>query len=599
MNKEEILDNIEKLFPEKIASFIKQKIVTTQELMECGMTYEASKRREVKNILIDSERIDWDNTESAQTAEAYQNYIDTYQDIYPEENYFQEHLAKARQAIANLQTSNEEKDWENAKSQKTAEAYNAYLNSYKRGKHRDEARKALEDINAWNQVDQTNPEDLSQFIKANPNSSFVEQAKKIMAEIEEEVRKKVKKKNSDYVKYDMEALLKAIDAIQTQDFVLNKSQKTYELIETALRNKDIDIDDLLDVIEDDKNVFSAFVIKNLVTKGFLEYEDLEDISIGKNFIRKLTGEIKGKQFNQANRSLNISRISTEVFFWGIPSSGKTCALGLILSVIQNGLVGESVVLDTKCQGYDYMNLLPQCFSLDDENGVVILPEGTPVTSSYEMGFDIEDSKHKIHPITFIDFAGEMIKCMYKRHAGIPLGIDAERALRDLTNVLGGRDQEGNEIGNRTKNRKIHFFVIEYGAENRIYDGLPQKNYLDSVATYINNTGILRSNTDAIYVLVTKVDKIKVKDENERNRILAQYINTKYRTFYGTLQRICREYRINGGNVPVLPFSLGAVCFQLLCKLNTNYAESIAQIILDRSHGYDAGYKGLIGQTFRG
>lgn len=596
MTKEEILDNIEKLFPKEIASFIKQKIVTTQELMECGITYEASKRREVKNILIDSEGIDWDNTESAQTAEAYQKYIDAYQDIYPEENYFQEHLAKARQAIANLQTSNEEKDWENAKSQKTAEAYNAYLNSYKRGKHRDEARKALEDINTWNQVNKKNPEDLSQFIKANPNSSFVEQAREIMAEIEEEVRKKVKRKNSDYVKYDMEALLKAIDAIQTQSNVSDKSQKIYELIEAALRNKDIEKEDLLDVIEDDNNVFSVEVIQKLIETGIFEYTDLELIYIRECFIRKLTGNVIKKKFEKSNRSLNVNRTSTEVFFWGIPSSGKTCALGLILSVIQNGLVGESVVLDTECQGYAYMNLLPQCFSLDD---VAILPNSTPRGASYEMGFDIEDSKHKIHPITFIDFAGEIIRLMYKRHAGIPLDIDAERALQDLTNVLGGRDQKGKEIGKRTENRKIHFFVIEYGAENRIYDGLPQKNYLDSVATYINNTGILRSNTDAIYVLVTKVDKIKAKDENERNRLLAEYINTKYRTFYGTLQRICREYRINGGNVPVLPFSLGTVCFQDLCQLNTYYAESIAQIILDRSHGHKGGYKGLIGKVFRG
>lgn len=63
-----------------------------------------------------------------------------------------------------------------------------------------------------------------------------------------------------------------------------------------------------------------------------------------------------------------------------------------------------MTLDSDCQGFDYMNRLPQCFL---SNGTVcVLPEGTPTMSTYEMGFDLTDQKGLVHPITCIDFAGE-------------------------------------------------------------------------------------------------------------------------------------------------------------------------------------------------
>ena len=295
--------------------------------------------------------------------------------------------------------------------------------------------------------------------------------------------------------------------------------------------------------------------------------------------------------------MNINRESTEIYFWGIPSSGKTCALGAILSVAQNGDIARSMTLDTECQGYEYLNLLPQCFDLTKP--VTILPEGTPPDCSYEMGFDLEDQDRKTHPITCVDFAGEMIRTIYRKHAGKSLSDTEQRALTDFTNLLGGKDENGKPIGNRTNNRKIHFFVVEYGAEQREYDGLPQKNLLASAVSYIDEIGVFKDNTDAIYLIVTKVDKIKASSDEDRNKKLAKYVRTNYSTYFGNLEKVCAKYRINGGDVPVIPFSLGTVCLQDMCKIDAKYANEVVKIILERSHGYSTGKKGWFEKTFKG
>ena len=244
--------------------------------------------------------------------------------------------------------------------------------------------------------------------------------------------------------------------------------------------------------------------------------------------------------------------------------------------------------DRECQGYDYMNRLPLCFPV---NGTVsVLPEGTPPFSTYEMGFDLTDQKEFIHPITCVDFAGELIGSMFKANAKQSLKKEQQEALDTLTTLL---------ISNRTTSRKIHFFVVEYGAENRLIDGLPQDLYLTSSLDYIkaqkDNKGrnVFKTSTDAIFLIVTKVDKIKAKRGEDKGQILVRYIQDYFQNFYNSLKQICEQNQINGGKLTILPFSLGKVCFQNYCMFNDSYAKSIVKIIMERSDGFRCGKRGLI------
>lgn len=276
----------------------------------------------------------------------------------------------------------------------------------------------------------------------------------------------------------------------------------------------------------------------------------------------------------------ISKITkspcTEIYFWGIPSSGKSCALGAILSTANSGRVAQSMQRDPDCQGYGYMTRLANLFKTNGSVGT--LPEGTAISSTYEMGFTLEDDERKEHPITCIDLAGELVRCMYKQDAGESLTEEQQNVLKTLTDIL---------IDNRTSNRKMHFFVIEYGAEDREYEGLPQKDYLEAAVAYIQRTGIFKKDTDGLYLLITKVDKVHAVGRELQEK-LKDYISQNYQGFYNGLKKICQDNEINNGKVDIQPFTLGTVCFQNYCKFKDDTAAAVVRTILARSYGYKPG-----------
>lgn len=64
-----------------------------------------------------------------------------------------------------------------------------------------------------------------------------------------------------------------------------------------------------------------------------------------------------------------------------------------------------------------------------------------------MGFDLEDEDGKVHPITCMDLAGELMRCMYRSDAGENLSDEELETLDILTNAL-------IDPKTRTKNKKF-------------------------------------------------------------------------------------------------------------------------------------------------
>lgn len=503
---------------------------------------------------------------------------------------------KTRKELQYLLNNSETNDWKRACTTNTREAYQDYLNRYPKGSHREDARNAMEKLvqderirkekeqqrieeEAWSRVNTRDKASLRQFIGTHPNSVFAEKAKRCLDNLI----------NDGYGKrIGMGPLKEAIAAIMTDNSVSGRLDAILEKIEQSLQEELIEKNDLLDEIDSNNNFLNAYLIKKIVNeKHWFTYGDLENCGIERAFIEKVAGEQEKRQ--PLDPAGNISEVTrkntTEIYFWGLPSSGKSCALGAILSVAGNGTVAKCMTRHTGCNGYDYMNRLPRCFQ---PNKVCTLPPGTPPESTYEMSFDLTDDKNKIHPITCIDFAGELLKCMYKKFSNKTMHGNERDALQMLTNVL---------VANRTTNRKMHFFVIEYGAEDRIYDGLPQTTYLEEALNYIKQTDIFKTSTDAIYLIVTKVDKVPSGGEGG-SVILQKYIKEHYWNFYNGLKQICEKHQINGGKVPVLSFSLGKVCFQNFCMFNDAYAKEIVKLIIGRSDSHHTGWLGIFDNIFK-
>ena len=526
--KEEIFENINLYTAEQIVSFIKQGVVTVWELE------------------------DSDNTRG-------------------------QYSSDMRDKVSELLNDNEPEDWQTALDTNTVEAYQYYLNTYPDGKHRDEARQRKRELEKegpvlepdnWASVDKENLSALQTFMKNYPTSPHFNEAKRLANKIIN------KRKYKKLIGIDMKALIGRIKNIQADKKVLNPDETIFNLIVSNLEktNNNITMEEVVQAMTEDINLLSAGVVHKLYDEGYLTEEDFESMNADMDFVQYMLTDVKPQKYAEPAKLSQINRPCTEIYFWGIPSSGKSCALGGILSVANSGTIAPHMEKDNQCQGYDYMSRLMLQFKNDGSVGT--LPEGTSTTATYEMGFNLTDKDGKIHPITCIDLAGEMIRCMYKNDSGLDLPDAELKTLDTLTRIL---------VDKRTKNRKMHFFVIEYGGDDRLYEGLPQKTYLEAAVSYIKTTQIFSNDTDAIFILVTKVDK--APQNAPINEVVEEYLKKYYLGFINGLKSICELNEINGGKIEILPFSLGTVCFQNYCKFDDEAAVMVVKKILERTPGY--------------
>lgn len=545
MNKQKILDNVKEYSAGQLVEYIQEGIVTFDEIVQdTDGEFDPPKRREVKRLLENGDSEEWRKVQQERTIDAVQRYLDKFAN------------GQYRELARTLKKELVEKIKEN------------------------ELKSAANEV--WTTVDKNNLNSLRSFINSYPDSRYVNEANTLINNI----------LLDEIMGVDVETLVNQIRQLQTQKGQIVQNQiadqeyidnNTISTIERFFNEKKITKNDLLEKIQEDPNLLSAGVVKRLINSGTLSMSDLVGIGINRLFIQKMFNGESAQSFSTPEKLDRIHKQSTEIYFWGIPSSGKSCALGAILSVAASGRIAKSMDPDTGSQGYGYMTKLINLF----HNGEVgTLMEGTAVDSFYEMGFDLLDVEGRIHPITCIDMAGELMRCMYKANAGDKMNEIDEVMLDTLTRVL---------IDNRSTSRKMHIFVIEYGAEDKLYEGLPQKVYLDGALSYIKNTGIFKKDTDAIYIMITKADKVK----NATKETFNQYINDKYLGFYNGLEQICKDNEINKGRVEKLAFSLGEVCFQNYCKFDSRPAENVVNLILQRSASYRGGKRGKLEKIFRG
>lgn len=533
-NKEAILDNVEQYSANQLLEFIHSGIVTFDELCtETGGYFPANVRKELEALLAGSE----------------------------------------------------EDDWQDAKESNDKALLGRYLMAYPNGSHRDEARqliRQLETLEAqghvndeWNDVDKDDIDALREFVDEHPDSPHCTEARQLIDKLYVAQRKGSGKQQ---LQRDIKQAMSG----------LNKKRTVLAIVKDYFDKNKITHSDFLSIIEEDNNIVNAWVLNELIDGNYISYVDLASIIQEQSFVDQLINKEEPHAFDVPLNPLDsINRKSTEVYFWGIPSSGKSCALGAILSVASNGHVARSMKQDCDCQGYEYMMRLASLFK--SANHMAVLPEGTPVTATYAMGFDLEDMQGRVHPLTCIDLAGELFRCMFLSNGNKGLDVDQEKTLNTLSSVL---------INNRSGNRKMHFFVIEYGAEEKKFDNLKQGEYLDAGLRYIEHTGILKDETDAIFIIITKSDKAKIPNGRTQTDVLKSYIEDNYRGFYNGLTKICKDYEINNGKVEIMPFSLGQVCFQDYCLFDETAANKVVRKLLERTKGLKNGKWSRLINIFR-
>lgn len=535
--KSAILNNVTEYSPEDLASYIQQGFVTLDELVNnTDGEFTAKMQLGVEKLLAGSEDEDFKKVMESASIADLQDFLNKYPmgtvahlDAVRERKHVLEKIPASEPIVE--ESNGEEEEWFSIKNAGDIKLLEAFKEKY-------------------------------------PNTSHLFELNKLITA----------EKNKEHSRKKTPIILKSMIN------KANSAEDVSKIIQVLLENKTITIGMLLELIRQDHNLLSSAACNDIISRGILNRNDLSKCGIDNGFINKMLTNARSQNFEPARPLQTIAEPCTEVYFWGIPFSGKTCALGAILSAAKNGLAARSMIPDNSCQGFGYMNRLSTIFS---PGRICRLPGGTPVTSTYEMRFDLEDQEHKIHHVACIDLAGELFTCMFMKDAGEQMREDQKQALETLHNIL---------LENRSNNRKIHFFVIEYGAEKRIYNGLPQAEYLNSAAAHLNSIGLFDSNTDAIYVLISKVDNASYEGSLEEH--LLKYMTKNYLGFYNNLLLICKEHGINKGRVKIVPFSIGNVCFKDYCQFDATSATKMVDLLVRYSCFEKQGFWQKILSKFR-
>ncbi|MBP5547858.1 MAG: hypothetical protein J6X58_03065 [Bacteroidales bacterium] len=341
-------------------------------------------------------------------------------------------------------------------------------------------------------------------------------------------------------------------------------------IERKLEYGDLNRDILMALLLRNPNIIDPDTARYLLNKKILSKDDFNDCNIDFNFVDLLLEE-EPTDPADASEFVPIQSIapgSTEVYFWGMPAAGKSCALGALLSIANNG---DDTMMQQQCQGGSYMSHLAEIFHHDGAYGY--LPAGTAIMNTYEMRFSlIRDEKE--HPLSLIDLSGELFKCLYKKFKNNVLNDDEQTAFDTLNNLL---------VEHASENRKLHFFVIEYGAQDKKIDGLRQDEYLKCAAEYLNQLGVFREYSDAIYIVLTKADKAgNFDNRQDEDDHYYNYMSQNYRSFYSSLRKMCKDNSINGGQLQFVPFTIGDIVLRRMCRFNATSAREILDYIVERS-----------------
>lgn len=315
---------------------------------------------------------------------------------------------------------------------------------------------------------------------------------------------------------------------------------------------------VLQNIRNNLNFYDPDQIKGFLAIGTITEQDLISLGIPQNVIVSIYN-VKTPTLKLENTPFTIPVGFTEVYFWGIPGSGKTCALAAIMST----LYSDGLIDILPGNGYDYTTKLINIFKED----LAYLPQPTNFRNTQYLPFTFKEaSESKARSVSLIELSGEIFNCFYTKVAGLPFKSDEHETTFNAV-----------ELFLRTKNPKIHFFFVDYETSNKSdADGYTQLNYLQAATAYFSNprNKIFDKTTQAIYIVLTKSDMLNGEKENRREEAKRYLTSERVINFVNVLKAKCVSYGINGGNLEFIPFSLGKVYFQQVCEFDKETSKDV-------------------------
>ena len=589
------------------------------------------RRKYIEEHLPSPAQMDWDALQaslsevSASTLQKLETYIRKYEGTRPNGNHVDEAIAKYNEIEDKLPTP-AGMEWEELKpslsdmSQNTLDRLNAYIRKYEgtrpKGNRVDEAiakRNEIEDVlqrealakeeTEWNAVDPFSMTSLIGHLNKYPMSTHHD-------EIDENVWNITDKENvqqlQDYKvlfpkgKYigEANARLNAIvewnrvresdDIIVVYNYIHNNPRSPYkneaDLLFMKLKQREIDF------MRHEPNRYEVSRLQDLVKLGIFTDRDL--ISKGvmtENVWNTLNSIDVKKDLPDIYEAMQNSEAEcpegyTDVYFFGIPSTGKTCVLmGLSCT--------SSLQVNLASSGGPYAEALRQ---YTDYGMTIPRTPGDFVTtlkatiSEKKNGMDIK------HNVNLVEMSGEEFAFGITNNEAREFSF--EEMGTGVTELL------------RNDNRKVFFLIIDPTTNivrfNREYDEydeqtgekihklkyavVNQKILMQKIVNIFQdpaNSDIMKK-VDSIHIIVTKADTLG--EPLQRDDKALEVFNKNYgMNIVPPLIEVCRDYNINRNSnyrPKLFTFSLGTFYVGGLYEYEETDSDNLVKAIMNATGG---------------
>lgn len=313
---------------------------------------------------------------------------------------------------------------------------------------------------------------------------------------------------------------------------------------------------IIDDIINNPNNYNATTLTDLLSEGKISVNDL--YSSGAITEDKLELILNPPEFT--NPPLNWNDLPpllsdrTDIFFFGVPGSGKSCVLaGLLYEAQQNGIIRADV---DNIAGYRYYNDLIKCIE------VGYVPPATPQDSVNYISATLK-YKEKEQMFNIIEMSGEYFRRTYENNS-----IDNDSSI-------GAKGYLHNE------NHKGLLFVIDYFRDSKL-DIANQREILAFVLEKIKRDGIL-SKTAFVKIVLTKCDLMP--EHVNKEEFAKEFLMYNYGSFVTNLKSDLKKYNINASRNNDLhfhPFSLGLFMMSKTYDYNPKDSFDILMAVINSS-----------------
>lgn len=247
------------------------------------------------------------------------------------------------------------------------------------------------------------------------------------------------------------------------------------------------------------------------------------------------------------RNLSVSKLenphseegNTDIYFFGIAGSGKTCVLSGLMSL--TGQLGFRFDPKGPGGGGNY------AMDLRNYARKSMLPPSTDQQYIQVIDGQINDEDGNSHKIAFIEMSGEKTAEF--------AAMDSQDSLDDLGPGASGL------LSN--DNNKVLFFVIDptnvENVEKKVgsQQWVMQSDMLNCVSSLLSRNTALMKKVVAIHIILTKSDTLgEYVDQNVVEELLK---SQGYQAVLADIKALCEKYDINkqtGFNVGLFPFCIG-------------------------------------------